>query len=1673
MLFAQNPTAQARLIVAEVTAAHPSTLFGPIEVFGASADLVLANRWGITCNGCGFLNVGRASLVTGTPQYLGTALGSLNIGGGQITFSGSGLHAPQLGSLDLLSGSVSVQAPIRLSAGNSAVIAVVGANQVDYRSGATAPLARAGAVPATVLDVGAAAGMYANQVYLVTTEAGAGVNLRGTLQAGSGGLMLDSNGTLSLAGSQVSAGALVLGGRTVSGGSRMESAGLTLVQASERLEASGLDIKAGDLMLTSGGDLKLHGGGLQARADLRLAAQGTLQALAVPMESAGSATLTSRGDLVLGVTASRSDRTETNGTRVEETRYNRSTVSATAGSVAVQSTEGVVVVDGAKLDAGDAIAIQGLGVALQARKDMTKSTTVSGATTTIPSTETLIGTSLKAVEDISLLAHGTGTDHGNLLATGVDIESVQGHVSLLAARDLDVTHDITTDKLWERFYQVKRKWYGGKEVTDIIKSTVDETVNPSKVSGRTVSMGAGGQLNVVGSAVIADGAVGLHADGDLSLLSTAEEHYAYQSRTTKKSGIFSNGGLSITIGSSSRTEIDQRHAFAQASSNVTSLAGDILATAGNQYLQLSSDLTAPVGDIHVNAKNIAIQSSNDTLSVLNIVRERQSGITLSASHPLISAAQSARDMERIRKRTEDGRYQALALLTSGLTVYNHFGEFSKLLDASPQQAINSFRFNVNLGSSNSDYQSLQSSSTPVESSLNAGRDLTLTATGGGNPALGDTGDVSLVGVRASAGRNMSVSAARDITLAAAVGTNAANSQLKSSSASIGLGFQLNGLTPSGLSLDLAASRSNAWSNGWGTTYFNTELAAAEGLTLGAGQHTTLSGAKASGKKLTVRVGSAGSGNLTLSSPIDEQHYRAREQALGFNASIPIPGLSAGNATFSLTSTQLKLLSDYEAVRQQTALLAGTGGFDVQVAGHTHLQGAVVSSEAAAGLNKLVTRTLSHEDIINRDVATGSSRSVGITSSIKEINNQGQRNIQTTFGGSAVGYARIQTNNRSTTVSGVSAGTLTVTRPDLQVSAVQALRAGQREPLERQQQDLQSQLNQLLLNEPPRCIGCMPWSAPLNPTEQATAAAAATPDAQALHTGANPEWTEWQTAVRTLQAQIAGVRARIQSVDTKVLNDRTSLTRMAVDNQHLANDPALRHQPLLHTFDPTKLTQELKDGVAVTAAFGKAAFKFAGDEADKRRVAEQNRCDSLALPRCPAADAWKNGGTYRATLHAIVGGLAFGQAGAVANFTAQMAEPHVGALLEQAGFERGSTAHNALLNLAAVMVGSASAGTVGAATAFNADANNRQLHPIEMNLITQAAKAFARWLNGGREPSDAEIVAAERRLAQQAFREVQFGVAGANDEAARGYLLNHLPRVQLPGDASVPGATSAYSFRAPSDQRANINMYADLAVNTPELLNFYWRNGIEQPSHAEVVAAFNRDRGQRSLLDKLTKAAGLLAGGIATAPVASWAITACLANISLCGLQAAEIAAGDALGSTSLGALFLARRARTTGMTSAEQANAQWMALKPGNSPPWQEGTAVLQAELAVGTRMRMYVTEAQALKIRGGQMEGLGGWATLDDSAVSMFQVRNQLALPESWKPTSKGLHVVELEVTRPMPANLGFVGPQPGNGTGGGLHSVEPSRYIGGGTQIQLVDYGNRGSYLKLIGQPKCIGGC
>ena len=192
---------QASIILNEVTSPNRSTLAGFTEVLGGRASVIVANPFGITCNGCGFINTDRVSLVTGTPNIAGGVLGGFDVRGGDIFIGGTGINASAQQMLDLVSRKITVNGQVNTSTLNI----VAGANNWNYASGATTPIASDGSpAPAWVIDSSALGGMYAGRIVLKSTEDGAGVRMLGNAAATADDFTITSAGKIEIR-SQVSA----------------------------------------------------------------------------------------------------------------------------------------------------------------------------------------------------------------------------------------------------------------------------------------------------------------------------------------------------------------------------------------------------------------------------------------------------------------------------------------------------------------------------------------------------------------------------------------------------------------------------------------------------------------------------------------------------------------------------------------------------------------------------------------------------------------------------------------------------------------------------------------------------------------------------------------------------------------------------------------------------------------------------------------------------------------------------------------------------------------------------------------------------------------------------------------------------------------------------------------------------------------------------------------------------------------------------------------------------------------------------------------------------------------------------------------------------------------------------------------------------------------------------
>ncbi|WP_142972269.1 two-partner secretion domain-containing protein, partial [Escherichia coli] len=296
-LIQNNPNlkagGEAKGIINEVTGGKRSLLQGYTEVAGKAANVMVANPYGITCDGCGFINTPHATLTTGRPvMNADGSLQALEVTEGSITINGAGLDGTRSDAVSIIARATEVNAALHAKD----LTVTAGANRITA-DGRVSALKGEGDVPKVAVDTGALGGMYARRIHLTSTESGVGVNL-GNLYARDGDIILSSAGKLVLKNSLAGGNTTVTGtdvslsGDNKAGGnlSVTGTTGLTLNQP--RL------VTDKNLVLSSSGQIVQNGGELTAGQNAMLSAQHLNQTSGT-VNAAENVTLTTTNDTTL------------------------------------------------------------------------------------------------------------------------------------------------------------------------------------------------------------------------------------------------------------------------------------------------------------------------------------------------------------------------------------------------------------------------------------------------------------------------------------------------------------------------------------------------------------------------------------------------------------------------------------------------------------------------------------------------------------------------------------------------------------------------------------------------------------------------------------------------------------------------------------------------------------------------------------------------------------------------------------------------------------------------------------------------------------------------------------------------------------------------------------------------------------------------------------------------------------------------------------------------------------------------------------------------------------------------------------------------------------------------------------------------------------------------------
>ncbi|EJH1685084.1 contact-dependent inhibition effector tRNA nuclease [Escherichia coli] len=855
---------------------------------------------------------------------------NVQLAGGNITNSGGSINAQNGLSLDSTGSIDNLNAGL-ISAGGSLDLSAIGdiSNISSVISGKTVQLESvSGNISNITLRQQWSAGSDSRYggVHLSGTDTGPVATIKGT-----DSLSLDAGKNIDITGATVS-----------SGGTLGMSAGNDINIAANLISGSKSQSGFWHTDDNSSSSTTSQGSSISAGGNLAMAAGHNLDVTASSVSAGHSALLSAGNDLSLNA--------------VRESKNSRNGRSESHESHAAVST--VTAGDNLLLVAGRDIASQAAGMAaennvvIRGGRDVNLVAESAGAGDSYTS---------KKKKEINETVRQQGTEIASggdtTVTAGRDITAVAssvtatGNISVNAGRDVALTTATESDY---HYLETKKKSGGflSKKTTHTISEDSASREAGSLLSGNRVTVNAGDNLTVEGSDVVADRDVSLAAGNHVDVLAATNTDTSWRFKETKKSGLMGTGGIGFTIGSSKTTH-DRREAGttqSQSASTIGSTAGNVSITAGKQAHISGSDVIAN-RDISITGDSVVVDPGHDRRTVDEKFEQKKSGLTVALSGTVGSAINNAVTSAQETKESSDSRLKALQATKTALSGVQA-GQAAAMASATGDP--NAMGVSLSLTTQKSKSQQHSESDTVSGSTLNAGNNLSVVATGKNR---GDNrGDIVIAGSQLKAGGNTSLDAANDVLLSGAANTQKTTGRNSSSGGGVGVSIGAGG-NGAGISVFASVNAAKGSEKGNGTEWTETTIDSGKTVTINSGRDTVLNGAQVNGNRIIADVGH----DLLISSQQDTSKYDSKQTSVAAGGSFTFGSMTGSGY---IAASRDKMKSRFDSVAEQTGMFAGDGGFDITVGRHTQLEGAVIASTATPDKNHLDTGTLGFSDLHN-------------------------------------------------------------------------------------------------------------------------------------------------------------------------------------------------------------------------------------------------------------------------------------------------------------------------------------------------------------------------------------------------------------------------------------------------------------------------------------------------------------------------------------------------------------------------------------------------------------------------------------------------------------------------------------------------------------------------------------
>ena len=532
------------------------------------------------------------------------------------------------------------------------------------------------------------------------------------------------------------------------------------------------------------------------------------------------------------------------------------------------------------------------------------------------------------------------TTPGDLtLSAGQDVNARAANVqsaarlSVQAGRDVNITAGEASQSL-DTANQVTRKGTLSRRTLRTRETSHSTTAQSSNLEGQDVDIRAGQDLGIRGANILADQSVALSAGRNITVEAAQNTHRQTSERQETKSGMFSSGGIGLTIGKQQQNLALSQTQTSAAASTLGAIGGGVTVTAGQTYTQTGSDVLTPAGDLRITAKTVTIQEAREISSQSVEQQFKQSGLTVAITSPVVAAVQTAQDQVKAAGDTRSSRMKTLAAANAAMNVAQAVDALQvgqAIEGGNAADKAGGIGISFSLGSSRSQARQSESADNARGSRIAAGGAVTVQATGAGKDS-----DLTVQGSDLQATGVTTLLADDAVRLLAARNIRTEDSRQSSHSASVGANIQL-GSQGFKAGVTLSASAGKGQGAGNDTTYTHSHIEGGPQVVIQSGGDTTLQGATVKADQITAQVG----GDLAIQSLQERSVHQEKSQQIAGSVTLG----PAGGASLSVGQTRIH--SDYLSVVEQSALRAGDGGFQVNVQGQTQLTGGQITSTQAA------------------------------------------------------------------------------------------------------------------------------------------------------------------------------------------------------------------------------------------------------------------------------------------------------------------------------------------------------------------------------------------------------------------------------------------------------------------------------------------------------------------------------------------------------------------------------------------------------------------------------------------------------------------------------------------------------------------------------------------------------